>query len=1645
MKLLKQAFFILGFFLFSYGQLQSQITQDWNVLYRNSQLSESLPYHESFESGLGAWTQSADDAFDWTRHTGFTPSPFTGPAGASHGSYYLYTEATTNYPYKVTTLLSPVINLTGSANAYFEFDYCMKVFNGGSIYLDIESPSGSGSWTPIYTKEVSSSTDGTWYTATLGLAAFSGNSVRFRIRGKTGTWGGSDSYSDVAIDNIYIYDLPNSAVLPYQESFDTGLGSWFQAGDDDTDWTRHTGSTPTTNTGPSSASHGTHYLYLEPDPVYFPNSYANLLSPRFDLSGMNFARLTFDYHLFGSEMGLLSLEGDAGLGVWTTIWKSDTVLQDDNWHTTSVDISGYCHDLDRFRFKGKTGIGNLSDMAIDRVRIEEVFNTITVTSNYSESFETGVGNWIQDNSDDYDWTWFSGSTPTNNTGPASANHGTYYFYTESSRPNPGVIVANLLSPVFNLSGLSGARFDFNSHMYSDYGHSGVFMGDLRLKVNENPLSGGTWTTIWERFATPEQTNDWHDVSIDISAYADDQVRFMFESTLDNNNGLSDMALDNLWIFSGNHRSTVTLPYSESFESGLGHWQQYAADDMNWARHSGAVPDVANTGPAVASAGSYYMYTEATGNNNKVAILEGPVVDLSTASAALFEFDYHMNGSHMGALYAQYYADSLSEWIDFWSVEGSQGSGWISATADITYLRGKLVPVRFKAKTGPGNYSDIAIDNISITESCGGNVVTLKLKLDPFPDEVRWYIKDSNGNVLQSGGGYHPMRAGQVLTFSYCLPDGDYEFYMTDNLGMGSPDGWMNGYWKIVDECGTEIMRRDAFMFGAWITEPFSLPLQGPGGVTCNLSAWLRADKMVYSDKLDSLAGSTTADSGNTVQSWGDYSGIMNNAATNYNGLDAPVFYNNPTYNVNFNPVLFFDGSDALDFYDDFLFSSGNGLTMLAVSWPDAASTGADKFVLDFGSYPLAGYGLMASRQTASVYGGGQVNVPPSFSSVPFIQRGRMQFGDQLDLHINGAFKGNVSTLQSSFNAASIAEQNTHAPEAGPLTIGRQSKTNDEAGRAFHGRLAELIVFSSAVPENELRKVETYLALKYGLTLDNSVGGESGDYIASDGTLLWDANVNSTYHYNVAGIGRDDAAGLDQRQSRSVNAGGFLTIALNDIAASNSHNVNQFDNDKSYLVWGGTNAWPSFGVPFGTEFGRNARIWHMRETGNVGEVKVAIDASAVTFTGCQRLYMVVSSDADVAPGDQLVLMGQEGDYYTCRYDFGAESYISFVISESHCEIILPAEDILIDDYCNRANGSWSYYYDPADEDDLLFALEKNPAGGNTNAIMASILLKTTSAPSSEGGFYKHEDTENKNATFTIGRSWNVELTSGSINGAGVNVRFYFDPADTLAAWNAAQAFKAENGGAQLQVSKLRWFKTIGEAYNPANLDVTGYSGEPIGEGNTVELDFTYGTELGRSYAQFRNITSFSGGSAMYVASFNSTLPIRLLSFTAVQHEKQVKLDWVTSEEKNTEKFLIERSSDGRSWVTIGQLAAHGFSNTRKEYTLTDSRPQFGRNYYRLKSVDFDGQYEYSPQRLVEFGRHIVDIQLYPNPARGWFHVTATHETVRFELFNALGQAERLQAVQEGDRYMFEVPHLPKGMYFLRVCTPEHEQHFKLILD
>ncbi len=115
---------------------------------------------------------------------------------------------------------------------------------------------------------------------------------------------------------------------------------------------------------------------------------------------------------------------------------------------------------------------------------------------------------------------------------------------------------------------------------------------------------------------------------------------------------------------------------------------------------------------------------------------------------------------------------------------------------------------------------------------------------------------------------------------------------------------------------------------------------------------------------------------------------------------------------------------------------------------------------------------------------------------------------------------------------------------------------------------------------------------------------------------------------------------------------------------------------------------------------------------------------------------------------------------------------------------------------------------------------------------------------------------------------------------------------------------------------------------------------------------------------------------------SALPVTLLSFDAKYEDGHVNLNWVTSSEINNNRFEIERSTDGLEWRTIGIVNGHGTTQAQNNYTAFDGLeglPAGGTLYYRLKQVDYNGEFEYSMLRTVAFSQTAFAVQLYPNPA------------------------------------------------------------------
>ncbi|MCF2499602.1 T9SS type A sorting domain-containing protein [Dyadobacter chenhuakuii] len=110
--------------------------------------------------------------------------------------------------------------------------------------------------------------------------------------------------------------------------------------------------------------------------------------------------------------------------------------------------------------------------------------------------------------------------------------------------------------------------------------------------------------------------------------------------------------------------------------------------------------------------------------------------------------------------------------------------------------------------------------------------------------------------------------------------------------------------------------------------------------------------------------------------------------------------------------------------------------------------------------------------------------------------------------------------------------------------------------------------------------------------------------------------------------------------------------------------------------------------------------------------------------------------------------------------------------------------------------------------------------------------------------------------------------------------------------------------------------------------------------------------------------------------NFALPVKLLSFDATKEGAGINLNWATTEENNSDRFDVQRSSNGKEWNTITTITAKGESKQQVEYVAVDNDPINGNNFYRLHMIDKDGTGAYSRIRTVKFEGVVT--YMYPNP-------------------------------------------------------------------
>lgn len=176
----------------------------------------------------------------------------------------------------------------------------------------------------------------------------------------------------------------------------------------------------------------------------------------------------------------------------------------------------------------------------------------------------------------------------------------------------------------------------------------------------------------------------------------------------------------------------------------------------------------------------------------------------------------------------------------------------------------------------------------------------------------------------------------------------------------------------------------------------------------------------------------------------------------------------------------------------------------------------------------------------------------------------------------------------------------------------------------------------------------------------------------------------------------------------------------------------------------------------------------------------------------------------------------------------------------------------------------------------------------------------------------------------------------------------------------------------------------------------------------------------------------GGTAVVSCS---PLPVELINFQGAFSEEQnaTVLNWETLSERDNDRFIVQRSVGDKVFEDIGEVKGAGFSNEKLAYEFIDRDFLGGQlNYYRLKQVDYNGEYEYS--EIISVNTPLPTMQLYPNPTSGWVKLNTVliSEGAEVHVCDVQGRRIATHVISTSSTdYQLDCSHLQKGTYVISV--------------
>ena len=536
---------------------------------------------------------------------------------------------------------------------------------------------------------------------------------------------------------------------------------------------------------------------------------------------------------------------------------------------------------------------------------------------------------------------------------------------------------------------------------------------------------------------------------------------------------------------------------------------------------------------------------------------------------------------------------------------------------------------------------------------------------------------------------------------------------------------------------------------------------------------------------------------------------------------------------------------------------------------------------------------------------------------------------------------------------------------------------------------------------------------------------------SDGFILRLKN-NGEFRYakGIGGIGTDNIQGLDLDASNNIYAVGSFenTVDLDpgvSVISANSNGatdifllkLSPIGNYITSKTIGGYSIDKGVGVEVGDSFGSIALI---------GEFTDSIDFDPGLAVNTYKLSFNTTASFVLALNQNLTFKFVkvfEPRAFTCTQFPGCLPSSSFasaikfdrnknilITGQFYCDVDLNPSKNLMDTFYFQSAYSLGYY-------GVNFYVVKLDSNGNfiwaTGGYSTPKIFQTSAA----GMFQPMDlDVDSSNNVFVTG--WKQGTT-------------VFIPSTTP-------------GGGTAKYSYISAYNQFGSnlfLVSPGSISSSYSSVNGIFVSKSQALYFTGNSN---SFPQISNqilIGKLSNG--------GSTLPVQFGQFNVSKIERSIHLDWQTISETNSDYFDIERSENNEDFVSLGKVKSAGNSSVVKHYQFIDknalSSKPIRKYYYRLKQFDFDGQYTYSPVKVIELDKENEEgmVKIIPNPITDLMTISIENfrESAPFTIVNVFGVSV-YEGNVENPITNIDLSHLEDGVYFV-VFSKEDYSPIRLV--